>query len=263
MKQLYIILGASGSGRMEVVGDMIESLRADSGQRTALIFHKDEVSPSAAASALRWSVEGGVAVLPQLPADADCAFLFLNGSADPVDQLEALVPLLTATDGEYELARIMTIVNCQLLSANAPLRFWFDACIHFSDVVILHRREGVPNKWVGDFIKHYEKLHLPCLVVQARANGRLANPAEILVPEARRMSLAFELLDVDDLPKDPLPDLDGVEITDETGAPLDIDELVEDDGVQDDPLPMEEYFERDAAGRRKKALPDIRPFLAK
>ena len=42
----------------------------------------------------------------------------------------------------------------------AALLAWYDACVHFSDVVLLQRREGVANKWVSDFLKHHEdQLH--------------------------------------------------------------------------------------------------------
>jgi len=54
-----------------------------------------------------------------------------------------------------ELGRIFCVVNCQFAAAHPDALPWFDACVHFSDVVLLSGREGIPNKWVSDFQKRY------------------------------------------------------------------------------------------------------------
>jgi hypothetical protein len=44
-----------------------------------------------------------------------------------------------------EIARVYTVINCQLAEKHPALRAWFEACVHCSDVALLNRREGVGN----------------------------------------------------------------------------------------------------------------------
>ena len=44
-----------------------------------------------------------------------------------------------------ELARVLCVVNCQLAADHPPLLAWFEACVHFSDVVFFTNSAGVPG----------------------------------------------------------------------------------------------------------------------
>jgi hypothetical protein len=262
MIRAYVFLGAAGSGRRQVLGELISSAQeAGIDLPAAILLHENErpsdadKSLATGAEVLRWRIDAGAAVLPVLPEGIQTAMFVLDGRADPVDQLDALAAYFRGAMG-FELARIITIVNCRLLLEKPELRLWFDACVRFSDAVLLNRRDGVPNKWVGDFTNHYVKKEFyPCYFGFVK-NGRVDNPAEVMFPEARRMSLAFDVFD--DLAEveraKPLPEYD---IVDESGD----DEEVVDEDDDEDAMEPEPYFARDAAGRRRIKLPDIADFV--
>ncbi len=202
---------------------------------------------------MRWDADLRALFADAPPAEATHIFIVLDGMLDPVDQLEALKPWLAAH--ELQVARIFTVLHCQLAEKHPGLKPWFDACVHFSDVVLLNRREGVANKWLSDFRGTYEDQHIPCLFEFVKA-GKVKNPAMLLDPVARRLSQYFDPSEWDDL------DLDGIEIgesDDEDGEnmkPLDKNSI-----DPDDQPPVDPYLERRQGGARSLHLPDIREFL--
>jgi hypothetical protein len=132
------------------------------------------------------------------------------------------------------------------LAAHPKASAWFEACIHFSDVVLLNRREGVGNKWIRDFQERHRKAALPAVFGFVK-KGKVENPAALLFPEARRLTKIFDRPEsgtfVDEIP----------EMVIEEGGDLGPDPDAE-DGV--DP-----YLERYEQGERRMRLPDIRNFL--
>lgn len=257
---VYVILGAPGSGRREVLADLVSDGLVPAEERAHVYLPageapraEDEKIGAASTSRMAWNAELQMLVADAPPTEATHIFVVLDGQIDPVDQLEALKPWLAAHS--LPVTRILTVVHCQLAEKHPALRPWFDACIHFSDVVLLNRREGVANKWLSDFRRRYEDQYLPC-VFEFVKGGRVKNPAAILAPVARRLSQFFDPTDWDGI------DLEGVEIGEsededgETTRSLDKSEL-----DPDDQPPAEPWLERDAAGRRAHPLPDIRKFL--
>ncbi len=257
---VYVILGAPGSGRREVLADLIAD-GLDPAEERAHVYlpageaarEEDGKIGAAGVARMAWNAELQLLVADAPPAEATHIFIMLDGRVDPVDQLEALKPWLAAHS--LPVARILTVVHCQLAEKHPGLLPWFDACIHFSDVALLNRREGVANKWLSDFRRRYDDQYMPC-VFEFVKGGRVKNPPAILDPVARRMSQFFDPTDWDGI------DLEGVEIgesDDEEGEntrPLDKNQL-----DPDDQPPVEPWLERDAAGRRKQPVPDIRKYL--
>jgi hypothetical protein len=252
----YLVLGAAGSGRREILADLIGGL--GDGDRPAVL--RAEHEPADAADArlpglARWTWRNGaIAVVP--PAGATRLFLVADGRANPVDQIEAFQLWLVAHD--LELARVLCVVNCGLVEKHPPLAAWFDACIHFSDVVLLSRREGVENKWLSNFLGRYRDQFYPCLFELVKA-GRVKNPALILEPQARRIAQLF-----DEAPPDWRAGLspetiveDEAEEDDEEGADGDN----KDEGEGDIAPGADPWLARDAAGRRARPLPDITSYL--
>lgn len=257
---VYVLLGAPGSGRREVLADLITDGLDPVNERAHVylpvgeaVQAADETLGATSTTRMAWNTELQLIVADAPPAEATHIFIVLDGQIDPVDQLEALKPWLAAHS--LPVARIITIVHCQLAEKNPALKTWFDACIHFSDVVLLNRREGVANKWLSEFRRRYDDQYLPCLFELVKA-GRVKNPAAILDPLARRLTQYFDPSEWDGL------DLEGVEIgesDDEDGEnvrPLDKTQI-----DPDDQPPVDPWLERDAAGRRKQPLPDIRKYL--
>ena len=161
-----------------------------------------------------------------------------DGRGNPVDHVEWVHVWLPTSGGQ--MARIITVVNCRLGLAHPELQRWYDACIHFSDVALLTCRDGVPNKWVADFSARFRKQHFPCLIELVKAD-EVDNPALVLEPEARRMSMLF----------------DGQEAWPEPDEDEDLDEMSDADLIG----AVDPYIERLATGRRAREIPDITTFL--
>jgi hypothetical protein len=251
---VYLILGAAGSGRREIVADLIDGGLAagsagqpfdlaQSRQSALTLLPAGEQAGAADArlgSLARWAWNDGRIESPDL-AGATHVFLFTDGRRNPVDQVEAFQAWLAASGGE--LARILCVIHCGLVTRHKELLAWYDACVHFADVVLLNRREGVPNKWMSDFQGRYAAQFLPCLFELVKA-GRVENPALILEPQARRMSHVF-----DEEPNWEVTSADGEE-EDEA----DEEEITAQ--PEEDP-----YLQRRAGGRRVKEIPDVADFL--
>jgi hypothetical protein len=244
------VLGAAGSGRREVLADLLEGGLAE-GERAAVLLADGETAAAAETKlgeVARWRWNEDDTIEGALPADAVRVFFVTDGRRNPVDQIEAFLPWLTAQGGE--LGRVLCVVNCQFAEKHPPLLAWFDACVQFSDVVLLNRREGVANKWLSDFQGRYRDQFMPCLFEFVK-EGRVKNPALVLEPQARRMSHVFD------------EEQDWV-ITDAGGEELDDEDLKDEaEGEQEiEAAPeVEPYFARDAAGRRVRRIPDIAKFL--
>ena len=245
---VYLILGAAGSERRDVIADLIEGGLEDTDQPAVLVAEGEvatEDSPKLPRLAL-WSLADGT-IEAELPRDATQVFFITDGRKNPMDQIEAFKPWVDAHGGE--LARVICIVNCQLAEKNPPLLAWYEACIHFSDVVLLTRREGVANKWLSDFMAHYKDLFYPCLFELVKA-GRVKNPALVLVPEARRMS---HFLDEEQ---------EWIVTNSEGEVIEEDDESQTEDEEEVQAAPAEDpYLAHDAAGRRAKRIPEIAKYL--
>ena len=245
---VYLVLGAAGSGRREVLVDLLTDGLAD-GERGAVLL-ADTETPDAFDEKLgeiaRWRWNEGGAIDGELPADTARIFFVADGRRDPIDQCEAVKSWVESQGGE--IARVLLVVNCALAEKNPPLLAWFDACVHFADVVLLNRREGVANKWLSDFQARYRALFLPCLFELVK-DGRVKNPALVLDPLARRMTHAFDA-EQDWIFKDAEGDI------------IEEDEVTEDDEEEIEAIPeVDPYFVRDAANRRAKKIPDIAKYL--
>jgi hypothetical protein len=264
--RIYLILGAADSGRRDVVADLIEG-GAPEGGRPAVLLSENE--PPAAADAKfaaigrwRWTpapaphLTAGLApedmadvtatIEAELPEGASPVFFVTDGRLNPVDQVEAFKAWLASRGAE--LARILCVVNCRLAELHPPLLAWYDACIHFADVVLLNRREGVANKWLSDFQARYKDRFYPCLFELVKS-GRVRNPALILEPQALRISHVFD------------EDLEWLVVGDdeEEGEEPEDDEDETDEEVELEPE-QDPYLARRAGGLRARQIPDISKF---
>lgn len=244
MADVYLILGAEGAGRREVVRDLIEGGFAEDEVVHLAWAESEPESPAEAqinARAGNRLLRYGELIALQVPAEAETLFLVAPGRANPLDVIEGFGDWLRGSG--HELVRIITVVHCQLLHDQPKLELWHRACIHFSDAVLLDRREDVPNKWFSEWRQYYETEHYPCLFELVK-KGRVRNPALILEPQPRRLSLAFD------------SDIDAIDL-------LDIDE----DDLPEEPIdltrPIDPWLVRLPSGHWEKRLPDIAEFLPK
>jgi hypothetical protein len=247
---VYVVLGATSSGRREVLVDLIEGgLGPDAKPAVLLAAAEAAAEIDARLPAItRWVWTQAASIEAELPVGATHVFFVTDGRRSPVDQMEAFQAWVVLQPAE--MARVFTVINCQLVEKNTPLRAWYEACVHFSDVALLNRREGVGNKWLSDFRAFFDDQFVPCLFEFVKA-GKVKNPALILEPQARRMTHIF-----DDELEWIVVDEEGSE--DDGGNAKDGEEEEVEVAREEDP-----YFARDAAGRRAKRIADIADFLPK
>ncbi len=239
---VYLILGAAGSGRREIVADLIESDPGGTDGALSLLAageRPDEHEGRLGATA-RWAWADGRIETPP-PGGAPRIFFFTDGRRNPVDQVEAFHSWLPAHHAV--LARILCVVHCGLAARHPALVTWFDACVHFSDVVLLNRREGVASKWLSNCQARYTGQFLPCLFELVK-DGRVANPALILDPAARRMAHLFD--------EEPNWEVTGGDDDDDAEEAREIEAHPE----------VDPWLARRPGGRRVKELPDIAEYLA-
>jgi hypothetical protein len=246
---VYLILGAAGSGRREVLADLLEGGIRD-GDKPAVLASAEEAPDPADArlgKLVRWTWTPDRTIDAEWPEGAGPIFFVTDGRRNPMDQIEAFKAWVEAGGGE--IGRVLCVVNCRLAEAHRQLIAWYDACIHFSDVVLLNRRDGVANKWLSDFRAHYAAMCLPCLFEFVKA-GRVGNPALILDPLALRMTHYF------DAEKEWI-------ISNEAGEVIDPDDpdAADDDEELTAELLEDPYLALNAGGRRMKEVPDLAKYL--
>ena len=244
MPMVYFILGLPGSGRAEVVGHLIEDGLPEGTAVT--VYHALGDEPPAALADRPGTTLRPYAWLdgkmnrtgtPVAADESETVFIFADGWASPIDQLEALPSWLT--ERGWKLTRIILVVHCALAAAHPEVAEWHAACGHFADCLLLNRREGLPNAWVQEFRRKFTEECHPGLFAFVK-NGRVDNALLILFPEPRRLSLVFDELDpMDDLDEDDLPE----DLT----------------TLENKPDP---YFERSPSGQRRKPVPDVTRFLS-
>jgi hypothetical protein len=261
---LYVILGAAGSGRRTILSDLIADGLSEEERAVVLVSQNEaETNPDEEKKLGRtilWSLrEGFLSFDVDAIGDATHLFFLTDGRSDPTDQLEAFKTWADSSGGE--IARVISIVNCQLASKHPELAAWYEACIHFSDVVLLNKREGVENKWLSDFQTRFKSQFFPCLFEFVK-NGKVKNPPLVLEPQARRVSHLFdevewEVVDNEGETSD-AEDADDAFFDDDEG------EFAKGDTVEEEvelrPV-VDPYLERNAAGRRVKPLPTIAKYL--
>jgi G3E family GTPase len=226
------------------LADLIEDGMGEADRPAVLVSSTEAPDPADArlGSPGQWTLLPENQVDAEMPPDATHVFILLDGRLNPVDQVEALKSWLS--DRAAEVARVLCVVNCQLLEKNPKLFAWYEACIHFSDVVLLAQRDGVTNKWISDFRGRFEHKFYPCLFEFVK-DGRVRNPALVLAPVARRMSHVF------DEQEWIAEDEDDDEDEQEEGEEVEMK-------AAEDP-----YFERRNGGRRVHEIPDLADFLPK
>jgi len=247
---VYLILGSPGSGRREVLADLLDGGLAEDDRAVVLLpaAERPEEADLRLGAVSRWQWQDGH-IVALAPDGATRIFFVVEGRRDPVDQIEAFK--LWFPGQGLELGRVIFVVDCTLAAAHPALHLWFDACIHFSDVVLLNRRDGVPNKWLSDFQARYKDQCLPCLFEFVK-KGRVHNPRLLLEPQALRISHVF----------DAEPDW---VVLNEEGEEIEADAEDEDGAVGEEEVELvakeDPYFVRFNGGRREKELPNLGKYL--
>ncbi|MBC2606479.1 GTP-binding protein [Pelagicoccus albus] len=198
---VYLVLGCKGSEQFKVVSDLIEF--GTSAEESAAVYYsshdEDDFSSDfgvkhrqAATGVYQFS---GRSLDLTVEGEPDLVFIVADGLANPSDVVEAFHAWLP--ESGCELARVLTVLNCDLAVERKVAFAWFECCIHFSDVVLLAKRENVANKSMKAFLDHYEEECYPCLWVYVK-KGRVNNPSLVLDIQARRITRIFDVPEVFD-----------------------------------------------------------------
>lgn len=216
LTNVYLILGTNHSGRKEILFDLIEGSSPSEEHSNFILIPFDEPeSPTnnklqtlPNTTVLKWNFSNNQLNFPNLStSSADKIFIILSSKNNFIDQLEKTKYWLD-NNPQFSLARILSVINCQIAYDHEDLLPWFEAIVHFSDYIFLTHRENIPEKWISEFIKSFEKKSYPCLFEKIK-NNKVSNPDQVLEPEARRISHLFDNLDAIDtlfLDEDNLPD---------------------------------------------------------
>lgn len=201
--KLYFILGTRHSGREALVRDFISE--AFTPTEPILVLLPQSLATNAASGFEHppTTVQVQCWDFHQQPlspkyyafASYHAVFLLTDGTHNPIDQLELLAEW--AATYKLEVSRILTVVDCKCFLANPSYFDWIAACIHFSDVVLLNRIEAFSHSALEGFIARFTSNHYPCHFYKLTPKQPI-NTAEVLYPEARRLSLAFEPVDDSD-----------------------------------------------------------------
>jgi len=245
MTNAYLFLGTPNCGRRAIIADLIRD--GMNGETTVYIAEAErnaeteKILESVPATDVRsWNFsdsENEIDLVAAHSAGDNVVFL-TDGTDDPVDQIEAFSSLTKRMD--WHVARVITIVDCAFASTVPESAEWFEACIHFSDTVLLTNRESVSNKWINEFKAPYTKKCFPCTFELVKKN-QTENPARVLADNPRRITMIFD-------ERDPIDEME----FDEENLP---------DAPFDLVSAPDPYFETTESGARKIVIPFIGDLL--
>lgn len=193
--KVYLILGPNGSGRRALLSDLIDSLESEA---PVLYFrHTDEkindydsfLENLNTVCTILWSVKDSKIKHNSISVSPSSIFFLAPSAIDLADVMEGLKGWLNKN--ECQLTRIITVMNCKKLIEDDSHNSWYNAAIHFSDIVLLNRREGVSEKLIKDIVTQKKKQFHPTRFEIVKKN-RVYNPSDILDSQIFRTSLFFD-----------------------------------------------------------------------
>lgn len=237
---VFVVLAGPHPGRWALFDHLLraERLPGEEVRVWAVDDERPEEVGHPAVVPAEWRVEEAEAT----PAET-LQILLYAGRAFPAALLEELAG--RSALGTLEVGRVTTLVHGPACRDSREADRWYEAAIHFSDLVLLDPRgTGVSEKWVRDFEERFRKQRFPCLFDRVKKD-RPRHPAWLLDVQARRLSQAFEG------GEEPDP---GAEVVIEEGVPVDDDE-----GAGELPA-TDPFLRRNAAGEFERFVPDLPAF---
>ncbi|KAF0096330.1 MAG: hypothetical protein E1N59_297 [Puniceicoccaceae bacterium 5H] len=255
-KPLYVILGSNEADRATLLDFLLRSGWEPTEKVTvwsepeSLEALEHALAEQADTVALSRGELGLPAATP-----SQAAFLLPPLADDPRDWLETIREW--EVEHDLELAKIITVMDLLALHDHPQLRQWYDACLHFSDVLLLSHRDRVEKKWVSDLERDLQRRAYPFLVATLKKKGSVEHPQELLFPEARRLSQYFDEPEPEEAPEEYM----GIEIVDETPAEVAAEIEEEEAEEANEPKPgdaaTDAYLARFDYGQRKIKVPLI------
>ena len=237
---VYFVFGVPKSGRRKIIFDLIEggiplseNVLYCKPEDIDYCSFDEQIESLQNVDVLSWKLKGNKITHGKISATPEKIIFLAPSASNPADCAEALKTWIE--HNQCQVARLITVVHCSFLMNQPKALAWFEACIHFSDIVLLNRREGVDNRWLRDFEAKYKKACNPARFLLLK-RGRVANPPDVLDPQARRLSLYFDEL-----------------------IPIDEDEF--DDMNKPEDTKPDIYIHRLENNQRAKPIPDIKRLL--
>jgi hypothetical protein len=245
MTAVYLVLGLPGSGRHEIVTNLIAD-GLEEPQAVSVYHAADEAAPPTPGLNVTFvpytfaNGEFTIGTDNEPATEPQNVFFLTDGRKLVIDQLEVFQTWLNLRG--WELARIILVVDCALAMRYEDVVLWHEACLHFADCALLNNRNAETHQWATQFQKKFHELRYPCQFFLVK-KGQVDLPLVVLYPEARRLTMAFDQFDaIDD---------------------LDLDE----EDLPDEPFTLERkpdpYFVRMPNGHREKYVPDVTKYLGK
>jgi len=242
---LYLVLGSQSSGRRGVCLDVIN--RALNETDFCTVFVSENEKPSESDRQIASSSQGGFVryksaedafeKLQALDENKISHIFYLTDSTKNLaDEIESVKNFFDSPN--LRLAAIWGVIDCNMLSQfPEETQPYADALSHFADSLLLSRRENLNGRTVADIIARYEKQCKPHNYFYVNPKLKVDKPIELMIEEARRISMLF-----DDF--DPIDELD-----------------IDEDDLPEEPFSLERkpdpYMERLPNGARMRPIPDV------
>ncbi|OHE71743.1 MAG: hypothetical protein A2007_06245, partial [Verrucomicrobia bacterium GWC2_42_7] len=195
MEKVFFLLGSKGAGKKELLYNLFESGFMSGEEKTVCISREEllgdfskKLKGLEKTEVVAWDLKDGWILNCDAIEPGKTVFVVADGLLNPVDQLELWREYFNQKG--WVVARIVSVVDCRLLKHEALVP-WFDACIHFSDAVLLNHRTDISNAAIKHFIERYQSLHFPCLFDYVK-KGKVDNWEKVFNDEARRMTGCFD-----------------------------------------------------------------------
>jgi hypothetical protein len=246
-KELYVMLGINHPQRINVLCQMLEYLVFNGIAPSVLVCKDldiDKGNPvidriiSKGVDFLPWSLntDSGGFSIDGTPGEV--SILLAPGDTSVIDVMEVLSKQVTA--GIWELQRVITWVHSEYYANDSDSKRWYEACFHFSDLVILDCFKNMEQSALGSIKAHFHDESLPCILVNTKKD-RLQELGLVMDNQARRITQVFDRSAESSIDYE-----------------VEIEEGDEEDDI-DAALPetnIDPYFERNHDGRRSKPLPN-------
>lgn len=234
--EVYLVFGTRDSGRRALLLDLLE----DQPDSDSTLYFQDTEMPASEVDALLESKETlhrcdfalndakithTAITLKGTPSKI---FFLPDETRDPADMAEGLQAWLKKNN--CALTRVLSVIHCQRLFNQPNCQAWHDACMHFSDMVLLNRRERVETQWLQEWLSQQKKRFHPSRFEFVKKN-KVGNPSYVLDHQVFRNSLFFDSL-----------------------TPIEEDAFEEDAPADRKP---DCYIERLENGRRAKPIPSL------
>ena len=195
--EVYLVFGTRDSGRRSLLLDLLE----DFNDADSTLYFRDSETPAQEIDSIletKETLHGCDFALNEckithaaitLKCTPSKIFFLPDQTRDPADCIEALKAWLKKN--QCQLTRIITLAHCQKIFESEAIDEWHQACIHFSDFVLVNQEDTVDKKWLNKWLSEIRKQFHPTRFEFIKKN-KVHNPSDLLDHRVYRNSLFFD-----------------------------------------------------------------------